>query len=161
MKTIKYLIVSVCLCGGLSACNDFFDTIPNDQLSPATFWKTEADVINAVTACYENWNNPATGSSDIFFADCMSDISYSFTGSSSYKNVSNGSSSSTSTVGYYSYTTIRRCNLVLENAGQVLFADEAKKKDLVAQVRTIRAWRYLEVRKMMLRSLSMMNLMWP
>lgn len=66
MKTIKYLIVSVCLCGGLSACNDFFDTIPNDQLSPATFWKTEADVINAVTACYENWNNPATGSSDIF-----------------------------------------------------------------------------------------------
>ena len=145
MKTIKYLIVSVCLCGGLSACNDFFDTIPNDQLSPVTFWKTEADVINAVTACYENWNNPATGSSDIFFADCMSDISYSFTGSSSYKNVSNGSSSSTSTVGYYSYTTIRRCNLVLENAGQVLFADEAKKKDLVAQVRTIRAWRYFQM----------------
>ena len=102
MKAIKCLIISVCLSGGLSACDDFFDTVPNDQLSPATFWKTEADVINAVTACYEDWNNPATGSSDVFFADCMSDIAYSFTGSSSYKNVSNGSLSSTSTVGYYS-----------------------------------------------------------
>ena len=120
MKAIKCLIISVCLSGGLSACDDFFDTVPNDQLSPATFWKTEADVINAVTACYEDWNNPATGSSDVFFADCMSDIAYSFTGSSSYKNVSNGSLSSTSTVGYYSYTTIRRCNLVLENAGHPL-----------------------------------------
>lgn len=76
MKAIKCLIISVCLSGGLSACDDFFDTVPNDQLSPATFWKTEADVINAVTACYEDWNNPATGSSDVFFADCMSDIAY-------------------------------------------------------------------------------------
>lgn len=58
----------------------------------------------------------------------MSDIAYSFTGSSSYKNVSNGSLSSTSTVGYYSYTTIRRCNLVLENAGQVSFTDEVKRR---------------------------------
>lgn len=75
----------------------------------------------------------------------MSDIAYSFTGSSSYKNVSNGSLSSTSTVGYYSYTTIRRCNLVLENAGQVSFTDEVKKKDLLAQARTIRAWRYFQM----------------
>lgn len=88
MKAIKCLIISVCLSGGLSACDDFF-------------------------------------------ADCMSDIAYSFTGSSSYKNVSNGSLSSTSTVGYYSYTTIRRCNLVLENAGQVSFTDEVKKEGLV------------------------------
>ena len=49
MKAIKCLIISVCLSGGLSACDDFFDTVPNDQLSPATFWKTEADVINAVS----------------------------------------------------------------------------------------------------------------
>ena len=59
--------------------------------------------------------------------------------------MSNGSLSSTSTVGYYSYTTIRRCNLVLENAGQVSFTDEVKKKDLLAQARTIRAWRYFQM----------------
>lgn len=144
-KLLQYLALSLFMGGLFTACDDFFNTVPNDQLSPTTFWKTESDVKSAVTACYEDWNNPATGSTDVFFADCMSDISYSFTGSSNYKNVSNGSSSSTSTVNYYSYETIRRCNLVLENAGQVDFTNDAEKRDLMAQARTIRAWRYFQM----------------
>lgn len=144
-KLLQYLALSLFMGGLFTACDDFFNTVPNDQLSPTTFWKTESDVKSAVTACYEDWNNPATGSTDVFFADCMSDISYSFTGSSNYKNVLNGSSSSTSTVNYYSYETIRRCNLVLENAGQVDFTNDAEKRDLMAQARTIRAWRYFQM----------------
>lgn len=142
MKIIKINILLL-LCGSsLASCSSFLDTNPYDQLSPSTFWKTEADVNSAVTACYDGWSNPHTGSSDIFFADCMSDIGYNYTGSSSYKYVGNGSLSAASTINYYNYTTIRRCNTVLTNIDNVTFSDESVKKDYAAQARTIRAWRY-------------------
>lgn len=142
MKIIKVNILL--LLGGflVASCSDFLDTNPYDQLSPSTFWKTEADAESALTACYDGWSNPHTGSSDIFFADCMSDVGYNYTGSSKYKYVGNGSLSASSTINYYSYTTIRRCNTLLANIDKVTFTDESLKKDYVAQARTIRAWRY-------------------
>lgn len=84
---LNNILTFTLLAVSLASCNDFFDTAPKDALSPSTFWKTEEDAQKAVTACYQDWNNPATGSSDVFFADCMSDIAYSHTGSSSYKYV--------------------------------------------------------------------------
>lgn len=143
---LNYYILPLLMAGGLmTSCDDFFDTAPKDALSPATFWKTEADAEKAAVACYEDWCSPATGSSEVFFADCMSDIAYSYTGSSSYKYVGNGSATRTSTVQYYSYTTIRRCNTFMENIDKVLFASEQTKNDLIGQVRTIRAWRYFQM----------------
>lgn len=140
---INKINILLLLCGtSLASCSGLLDTNPYDQLSPSTFWQTEADVNSAVTACYDGWSNSYTGSSDIFFADCMSDIGYNYTGSSSYKYVGNGSLSAASTINYYSYTTIRRCNTVLANIDKVTFSDESAKKDYIAQVRTIRAWRY-------------------
>lgn len=57
MKSLKYLSLSLVVCGAtLSSCDDFFDTKPYDQLSPSTFWQTEEDVQSAVTACYDKWN---------------------------------------------------------------------------------------------------------
>lgn len=144
MKSHIFL-ASVLMIGTLSSCDDFFETAPKDALSPSTFWKTEDDAQEAVVACYQDWNNPATGSSDVFFADCMSDIAYSHTGSSSYKYVANGSTYSSSTVQYYSYTTIRRCNTVLANIDEVPFTDSKTRDDLKGQVRTIRAWRYFQM----------------
>ncbi|MDL2282811.1 RagB/SusD family nutrient uptake outer membrane protein, partial [Parabacteroides sp. OttesenSCG-928-G06] len=46
---------------------------------------------------------------------------------------------------YYSYTTIRRCNTFLLNAGEIPYSSEAVKNDLFGQVRTIRAWRYFQM----------------
>lgn len=146
MKPITYIALPLFACGFLlSACDDFFDTTPYDQLSPSTFWETEADARSAVTACYDKWSNPATGSTDILFADCMSDIGFNYSNASNYKVVGNGSMTQASTVKYYDYTTIRRCNTFLANAEKIPFADEAEKKDLFAQVRTIRAWRYFQM----------------
>lgn len=129
----------------MTSCDDFFDTAPKDALSPATFWKTEADAEKAVVACYEDWCSPATGSSEVFFADCMSDIAYSYTGSSSYKYIGNGSATRTSTVKYYNYSIIRRCNTFMANIDKVPFTDDKVKNNLIGQVRTIRAWRYFQM----------------
>ena len=91
---ITYSIITLMLAGGiLTSCSDFLDTAPKDELSPATYWKTQADAEKAVVACYPNWCSPATGSTEVFFADCMSDIAFSYTGSSKYKYVGNGSMS--------------------------------------------------------------------
>lgn len=145
MRLSKYILPLLFLVGTLTSCDDFFDTAPKDSLSPATFWKTEEDAEKAVVACYRSWNNPATGSSDVFFADCMSDIAYSYTGSSSYKYVGNGSATRSSTVKYYDYSIIRRCNTFLANIDEVPFSDPKRKDDLIGQVRTIRAWRYFQM----------------
>lgn len=145
MKIKSYTLAALFIGACMTSCDDFFDTAPKDALSPATFWKTESDAQQAVVACYQDWNNPATGSTDVFFADCMSDISFSHTGSSKYKYVGNGSTTQASTVSYYSYTTIRRCNLVLANIDKVPFTNESVKNDLIGQVRTIRAWRYFQM----------------
>lgn len=146
MKSLKYIYLSLIVCGAsLSSCDDFFDTAPYDQLSPSTFWKTEDDVHSAATACYDKWSNPGTGSTDIFFADCMSDIGFNYSNASSFKVTGNGSMTQAATVNYYSYETIRRCNTFLVNAETVVFKDEKEKKDLFAQVRTIRAWRYFQM----------------
>lgn len=146
MKTIqiKYIII-LSLITIISSCDDFFDTKPYDQLSPITFWKTEDDAFSAATACYNSWNSPSQGSSDIFFSDCMSDISYNLTNSGGYTSVSRGSQSPSSTISYYNYNTIRRCNTFLKLAVDIPFSDDAVKKDLFAQVRTIRAWRYFQM----------------
>ncbi|GHS90746.1 membrane protein [Bacteroidia bacterium] len=146
MKPLKYIFLFLIVCGfSFTSCDDFFDTKPYDQLSPATFWKTENDVQSAATACYDKWSNPQTGSTDILFADCMSDIAYNSSNASAFRTTGNGSMSATSTVNYYNYETIRRCNTFLANAEDVKFKDEAVKKDLFAQVRTIRAWRYFHM----------------
>lgn len=146
MKSLKYICLSLILCeASLSSCDDFFGTTPYDQLSPSTFWNTEEDVNSAATACYDKWSNPGTGSTDVFFADCMSDIGFNYSNASSFKVTGNGSMTQAATVNYYSYETIRRCNTFLINAEKVAFKDEAEKRDLFAQVRTIRAWRYFQM----------------
>ncbi len=146
MKSLKYIYVSLILSGVLlSSCDDFFDTAPYDQLSPATFWKTEDDAYSAATACYDKWNIASNGSLDIFYADCYSDIGFNYSNTSSLKVTGNGSMTQASTVNYYNYETIRRCNTFLVNAETISFADEAEKKDLFAQVRTIRAFRYFHM----------------
>lgn len=145
MKLTNYILPLLMAGGLMTSCDDFFDTAPKDALSPATFWKTEADAEKAVVACYEDWCSPATGSSEVFFADCMSDIAYSYTGSSSYKYIGNGSATRTSTVKYYNYSIIRRCNTFMANIDKVPFTDDKVKNNLIGQVRTIRAWRYFQM----------------
>lgn len=145
MKT-RYSILTAALAAAmLASCSDFLDTAPKDELSPATFWKTQNDAEQAVVACYPNWCSPATGSSEVFFADCMSDIAYSHTGSSKYKYVGNGSMTRSSTVAYYDYSTIRRCNNFMANIDNVKDIQTDVKNDLVGQVRTIRAFRYFQM----------------
>ncbi len=136
-NNITILIISILV--SITSCSDFLDTAPYDQLSPATFWQTEKDANDFVTACYNGWSDGY----NILYWDCTSDIGYNFHPHEGYQSIGNGTLSTASTGnGYFSYTTIRRCNTFLDKAKEITFQSAVDKKDLFAQVRTIRAYRY-------------------
>ena len=146
MKLTKIAGLALCLAGAgvLTSCDDFFELYPKDELTPSTFWKTASDVDAAVTASYEYWVNNLLGSKFIYYEDCMSDIGFNYTNASNYKMAGNGAISAFSTPNYFQYENIRRCNFVIENIDKVPETEisDAKKKDLLAQVRAIRGYHH-------------------
>lgn len=126
-----------------SSCNDFLTTVPKDALSPATTWKTESDAQKFLIGCYDGWENGAWE----LYADCASDFGFANFPWEGFTNIGNGSmtpsdAGSVNGAAIYDFTTIRKCNTFLENVEQCTFANEAVKKDMAAQVRAIRAYRY-------------------
>lgn len=125
-----------------SSCSDFLDTAPYDALSPATTWKTEDDAAKFLTGCYDGWIDE----SGIFYWDCTSDFGYSNFSWEGYKGIGDGSvSAGDPGADYYSFGKIRTCNDFLTRIEDVPFADEAKKKDMIAQVKVIRAYQYFNM----------------
>ena len=125
-----------------TSCSDFLDTAPHDALSPSTTWKTETDAESFVVGCYNGLWDPTA----ILYLDCGSDIAYNNFPWEGWRPWGDGSlSSSNPGSSFYSFTTIRRCNTVLENIDNVTFKSEATKNDLVAQAKAIRAYKYFQM----------------
>jgi len=139
MKTIKYYILALPVLLGLSSCSDFLTTVPHDQLSPATTWQSETDAKKFVIGCYDDWVDRYA----YFYWDCCSDFGYSNFSWDGFKVIGNGTMSP-GDYGYsfYNFSTVRKCNTYLEYVGTVEFSSDDVRKDLEAQVRAIRAYRY-------------------
>lgn len=138
MKHLMYIIGILFI----TSCSDFLDTAPYDSLSPSTTWKTESDAQHFAVACYSGMIN----SSNLFSIDCASDIGYNNFSWEGFKPIGDGTMTASNTgASYYSFTTIRKCNEFLENIEKVPFHNESVKKDLIAQVRAIRAYKYFEL----------------
>lgn len=122
-----------------TSCNDFLTTEPKDALSPSTTWKTGDDVTKFLTGCYDGWE----GGTAILYWDCTSDFGYNNFPWEGFRNIGNGSfTPGDPGWSFYDFKMIRRCNTLIQNAGNVTFSSDAVKKDLIAQARVIRAYRY-------------------
>ena len=130
IKASKYIICVGLFSYIVSSCDNFFNTAPHDAITPATFWKTEQDADAALTACYNWWFDQCTGPNYIFFNDCMSDISFNRTGSSSYKQVATGELNPNKVPNYYKYESIARCNVFLAK----LLQKSEMRKDIVIEL---------------------------
>lgn len=140
-KNMKHLVYIIGILF-MTSCADFLDTAPYDSLSPSTTWKTESDAQHFAIACYSGMIN----SSNMFSFDCASDIAYNNFPWEGFRSIGDGTMTASNTgASFYSFTTIRRCNEFLENIGKVSFSNEKVKKDLIAQVRAIRAYKYFEL----------------
>ena len=125
---------------------DWLNEQPLDQLSEASFWKTESDAMLSLTGLYQGSSIGENAYNN--FLLCLS----SATDDSGYKN---GSLSSVYS-GYFLYTTetqivlgrwqkaytsIYRCNYFLANIDKVNM-DDNKKKQIIAEARFLRAYEY-------------------
>lgn len=139
MKRLLYIIVIALFVG--TSCADFLDTVPHDALSPSTTWKTEQDAEKFLVACYDGW----TGDGTLLYLDCASDFGFNYHVHEGYRNIGNGSMTANNAVAnFYSFRMIRRTNDFLANIENVEFSDEAKKNNMIGQVKTIRAFQYFD-----------------
>lgn len=141
MKFISYILAGAAL-AVMPSCNDFLDTLPTDAMTPSTTWQTELDAQKFLVGCYDGWES----GTEILYMDCTSDFGYNNFSWEGYKDFANGTISAANPgANFYDFTIIRRCNTFLENIEKVTFADEKTKKDLIAQARVIRAYRYFKI----------------
>ena len=139
-RLFAYMLAGVSVIG-VTSCSDFLDTVPHDALSPATTWQTESDAQSFLVGCYDGWAN----ADEILYLDCGSDFGYNNFQWENWKLIGNGGMSASGNVyNMYDFDMIRRCNTFLENIDKIEFADEAVKNDMIAQVRTIRAYQYFD-----------------
>ena len=129
-----------------TSCSDFLDTAPKDAITPATAWQTEKDANKFLTGCYNNWqDNYDSGwgwDAFLLYWDGASDFGYAQYPWEGYTPIGNGQMTSTSGRDFYEFSKIRRCNELLNNIDRCKFEKEETKKDIKAQARWIRAYRY-------------------
>ncbi|WP_455590974.1 RagB/SusD family nutrient uptake outer membrane protein [Bacteroides sp.] len=138
MRRLKiYILTGVAAM--FTSCSDFLDTIPHDALSPATTWQTEVDAQKFAVGCYDGWEDGGT----LLYMDCASDFGYNNFSWEGFRPLGDGSATPSNPGNkFYDFSIIRRCNTFMENIDKVEFEDPTVKKDLIAQVRAIRAYRY-------------------
>lgn len=138
MKRITLYIITG-LMAVMTACSDFLDTAPYDALSPATTWKNDGDAEKFVIGIYSNWLDGG----DILYQDCGSDFGYNNFPWEGWRNWADGSLTPSNTgASFYYFSNVQRCNIFLDNVESVEFKDENLKKELIAQVRAMRAYDY-------------------
>lgn len=150
MKNISFiLIVCICTC---SCGKSFLNQNPTDQLSTATFWKTQSDVDMALTGVYSHLiqgydytNSTNTGQgwgAGTPYWESLTDNAFS----GAFSNVSIGSIEATtgtiqSDAYNSSYEAIADCNIFLANVGRVPLSAPVMNQ-YIGEVRFIRAWYY-------------------
>ncbi|WP_164112987.1 MULTISPECIES: RagB/SusD family nutrient uptake outer membrane protein [Sphingobacterium] len=136
----KYILLACVL--GFSSCESL-DQNPLDRLGEANFWTTEKETLFAVTGLYNGWES----GSQIFYMDCASDNSNNDFSHEGFQQIGNGTFNPTNSgnaLSRFSYTHIRRANWILENIDKAPIGEQLKNR-LKAEVKTIRAYRYLDM----------------
>ena len=140
LNRYKYILLACAL--GFTSCESL-DQQPLDRLGEETFWQTEKETLFAVTGVYNDWES----GSHLFYMDCASDNSNNDFSHEGFQQIGNGTFNPTnpgSAGSRYTYTHIRRANWILENIDRAPISDALKNR-LKAEVRTIRAYRYLDL----------------
>ena len=127
-KFIKYCLLLAVPTVFAGCSENFLDRAPGDALSPATFWKTEADADVALTGCYRSIASPYR-IEEMWYWDCTTDNQYNFHTHEGYRCIANGSMapSGVSIVNYFSFLDIRTYNEYLMRENTIEFSSEAKR----------------------------------
>lgn len=144
MKFLNILVIVFLAATVATGCKKL-DLAPTDRFSDLTFWTVDANVYNALNNNYSLIYN----SNIFFYNESISDNAYSSTGD--YALIASGNA--TPSQGkfrndwVYYYSTIKSCNVFLDNVDQnnTLSADVISR--LKAEVRFIRAFEHFNLAK--------------
>jgi hypothetical protein len=139
------LIVLVLLSGILQSCRkDILETIPDDRISAAVFWKTEADARFAVNSVYTSLD-----AINLFVLDGITDIGHTNTVFTAEYSIENGSYDATHSrvqaEWQSGYRGIFLANDVLENIGRVQSTNTALINQFRSEARALRAYHYIKL----------------
>lgn len=147
--TLTLLVISSC-------DDDFLNRQPLDQLSTATFWKTEGDAMLALSGIYHLEDTNLSGAKqqysfwnqDTHLRVLEATTDNGFEKDDNVTDFNNGDMAPSNTVisslWKNSYLKIAKCNNFLSNIGTVQM-DETKKAIMIAEVRMIRAFDYFNL----------------
>lgn len=125
-----------------TGCSDFLDRVPNDALSPSTFWKTESDANLAMTGCY-NRLTPIISANNLMYWDCTSDNLFNYFSWEDRKKIANGDMKPSDTgTSFFNFLDIRACNEYLANEENIEWTSLEKQEQYKAEVSAIRAFLY-------------------
>lgn len=147
---ITRLLLAVSLVVSLAGCNkDFLEKNPLDQISSATFWKTEADLNMGMAGVYSNLRAQYFGYPRIFLEGLTDNAYAQYAWDGNVQAISLGNTSPVTggiIDGVYSgsYTGIAGCNYFLDNVDKVSVSDAVKNK-YKAEARFLRAFFYFEL----------------
>lgn len=141
-KKYHFIWFAVFAALAFSACKrDILDTIPNDRVSSAIFWKTETDAIYAVNAVYASLD-----AVNLFVLDGITDIGHTNTTFTVEFNIENGTydaaHSRIQTEWQNGYRSVFLANEVLNNIDQIPSSNVALIDRLKAEARVLRAYFY-------------------
>lgn len=150
MKTSKYL-VALCLLFLVSACSDFLDVKNRTDLTDESFWKTEQQLFQGLTAAYSglaSWD----GSKWTFFEEVYlglvirGDDVANNQGSGYAGKLASFTNTTEESTGHNlwltRYASISRANQVIQNAPNVVGLTEAQKNAYIAEAKFLRALNY-------------------
>ena len=123
MNKIIYMIALIFI-GSLFSCENFFDKQPLDQLSNATFWKTESDLNMALAGVYRRMQYEMIDDR-IAAWDGLSDNAWSqYSWLSGFYGVAKGDVVSTNDLSSglwsYCYRAISTCNIFLSHVENIV-----------------------------------------
>lgn len=152
MKTLNILIAL--LLGVLSSCkNNYLDLVPEDQPSGATFYQTEEQFRQALTAAYTPLRDLLVN--DFYTAEMRSDNTH-------YEFLSNNRGTAyvfreniadfldeprnayVNAVYFHCYKSISMANIVLDRTGSVNLSESAR-NDIEGQAKFLRAFNYFKL----------------
>lgn len=142
-KKVLYISAAAALLG-LSSCTDL-DRVPLDQLSNASYWKTNDDAVKAVNdlyTCYPEWNGEGiTGLIDeaINSDDAVHGIKWA------EGNISKGIYDPQDFGWKTNYGTIRQANIILTQTPGTQVMSDDEKAVVMAQARFFRAYQYFQL----------------
>jgi hypothetical protein len=152
MKKI-YFIITILFFTVLSCKESFIDLVPKDSYSAATFFKTEAQLRQAVAAAYVPLRDLAVN--DYFTSEMRSDNThyqpYPANRGTAYlqrENIADftdtPTNSYTNAVYFHCYSGIAKANIVIESLAKVTI-DPAAQADIDGQAKFLRAFNYFKL----------------